>query len=77
MRASSCPDIWLAKRSAGLIVQSDQGSLYTATRFKDLIAQYGAQESMNRRGNCYDNAHANCYGAALKPNCSTAAAFHN
>jgi transposase InsO family protein len=41
---------------AGLIVHSDQGSQYTATRFKDLVAKHGARQGMSRRGNCYDNA---------------------
>ena len=41
---------------AGLIVHSDQGSQYSATPFKDLLAQHGAQQSRSRRGNCYDNA---------------------
>ena len=43
---------------AGLIVHSDQGSQYTATRFKQLLTRYGARQRMSRRGNCYDNAHA-------------------
>ena len=42
---------------AGLVVHSDQGSQYTATRFKALVAKHGARQSMSRRGNCYDNAH--------------------
>ncbi|GAA4035890.1 hypothetical protein GCM10022409_20870 [Hymenobacter glaciei] len=43
---------------AGLIVHSDQGSQYTATRFKALLTRHGVRQSMSRRGNCYDNAHA-------------------
>ena len=31
------------RTSAGLIVHSDQGSQYTATRFQELIAWHGAQ----------------------------------
>ena len=42
--------------SAGLVIHSDQGSQYTAIRFKDLPAKHGAQQRMSRRGNCYDNA---------------------
>ena len=42
-------------------VHSDQGSQYTATRFKALVAQHGALQSMSRRGNCYDNAHAESF----------------
>jgi len=57
--------------SAGLIVHSDQGSQYTATRFKDLLARNGAVQSMNRRGNCYDNAlpdttHAESFWSRFK-----------
>ncbi|WP_165768323.1 IS3 family transposase [Hymenobacter amundsenii] len=51
---------------AGLIVHSDQGSQYTATRFKDLLARHGAVQGMNRRGNCYDNAHAESFWSRLK-----------
>ena len=51
---------------AGLIVHSDQGSQYTATRFKQLPTRYGAQQSMSRRGNCYDNAHAESFWSHFK-----------
>jgi putative transposase len=51
---------------AGLIVHSDQGSQYTATRFKDLLARNGAVQSMSRRGNCYDNAHAESFWSRFK-----------
>ena len=51
---------------AGLVVHSDQGSQYTATRFKDLIARHGALQSMSRRGNCYDNAHAESFWSRFK-----------
>lgn len=51
---------------AGLVVHSDQGSQYTATRFKDLLAQQGALQSMSRRGNCYDNAHAESFWSRFK-----------
>ncbi|WP_332874906.1 integrase core domain-containing protein [Hymenobacter psoromatis] len=51
---------------AGLVVHSDQGSQYTATRFKALVAQHGAVQSMSRRGNCYDNAHAESFWSRFK-----------
>ena len=44
--------------AAGLVVHSDQGSQYMATRFKDLLTRHEARQSMSRRGNCYHNAHA-------------------
>ena len=52
--------------AAGLVVQSDQGSQYSVTRFKDLLAHHGAQQRMSRRGNCYDNAHAESFWSRLK-----------
>ncbi|UPL50187.1 IS3 family transposase [Hymenobacter sublimis] len=51
---------------AGLVVHSDQGSQYTATRFKALLARHGAVQSMNRRGNCYDNEHAESFWSRFK-----------
>ena len=51
---------------AGLVIHSDQGSQYSATRFKDLVAQHGAVQSMSRRGNCYDNAHAESFWSRFK-----------
>lgn len=51
---------------AGLVAHSDQGSQYTATRFKDLIARHGALSSMSRRGNCYANAHAEPFWSRFK-----------
>ena len=52
--------------AVGLVVHSDQGSQYTATRFKALVAKHGAQQSMSRRGNCYDNAHAESFWSRFK-----------
>ena len=51
---------------AGLLVHSDQGSQYTAARFKALPARHGAQQSRSQRGNCCDNAHARSVGSRLK-----------
>ena len=52
--------------SAGLVVHSDQGSQYTATRFRDLLARHGALQSRSRRGNYYDNAHAESFWSRFK-----------
>ena len=52
--------------AAGLIVYSDQGSQYSATNFKALVARHEAVQSMSRRGNCYDNAHAESFWSRLK-----------
>jgi transposase InsO family protein len=50
----------------GLVVHSDQGSQYSATNFKALVARHQAVQSMSRRGNCYDNAHAESFWSRLK-----------
>ena len=54
------------KPPAGLVVHSDQGSQYAATRFKVLLVRHQAVQSMSRRGNCYDNAHAESFWSRLK-----------
>lgn len=40
----------------GLIVHTDQGSQYTSSRYQSTLRQVGAQSSMSRKGNPYDNA---------------------
>ncbi|MCM3272390.1 IS3 family transposase [Paenibacillus elgii] len=50
----------------GLIVHSDQGFQYTSYAYHDLLPQVGAQISMSRRGNCYDNASMESFFSHLK-----------
>ena len=38
------------RSAAGLVIHSDQGNQYSATRFKNLVAKHGALQSMSRRG---------------------------
>jgi len=40
----------------GLIVHSDRGSQYASAAHQALLARYGLQASMSRKGNCWDNA---------------------
>jgi putative transposase len=40
----------------GLMFHSDQGSQYGATKFRQRLWRYRIQQSMSRRGNCWDNA---------------------
>jgi putative transposase len=54
------------KNVAGLIVHSDQGSQYTSYSYHDMLPQVGAQISMSRRGNCYDNASMESFFSHLK-----------
>lgn len=62
---------------AGLLIHSDQGSQYSATNFKDLVARHKAVQSMSRRGNCYDNAHAESFWSRLKTELLDGGSFRN
>ena len=56
-----------ARRPApGLLVHSDQGSPFVSRRFQALLAAAGAQPSMSRRGNCWDNAVVESFFHTLK-----------
>jgi len=50
----------------GTVFHSDQGIEYAAHSFQSLLAAYGLQPSMSRRGNCYDNAHMESFFSSLK-----------
>ncbi|RSK47606.1 transposase [Hymenobacter rigui] len=63
--AAPGPRAW-RRPAAGLVVHSDQGSPYTATRFKNVLTRHGAVQSMSRRGNCYDNAHTESVWSRFK-----------
>ena len=39
-----------------VIIHSDQGVHYTSPKFHNLLKKYNIQQSMSRRGNCWDNA---------------------
>ena len=54
------------KDVTGLIVHSDQGSQYTSYDYHDMLQKVGAQTSMSRRGNCYDNASMESFFSFLK-----------
>ena len=59
------------KPLAGLIHHSDQGRQFTSLAFQQLLATMGAQASMSRTGNCYDNAAMESFFATLKSECVT------
>ena len=62
---------------AGLLIHSDQGSQYAATAFKALVARHQALQRMSRRGNCYDNAHAESFWSRLKTELLDGGSFRN
>ena len=64
-------------RLLGLVVHSDQDSQYTATRFKELVAKHGAQQSTSRQGSCYDNSHAESFWSRFKAELLDGGGFPN
>jgi putative transposase len=54
---------------SGLVYHSDRGSQYASGDCQKLLADQGAQQSMSRRGNCYDNAMMESFWATLKTEC--------
>ncbi len=50
----------------GVLFHSDRGSQYASRAFQQTISAHGFIPSMNRKGNCCDNAVAESFFAALK-----------
>lgn len=50
----------------GVIVHSDQGSVYTSYAFQAHIRDNNLVSSMSRRGNCWDNAVIESFHSSLK-----------
>jgi len=56
-----------ARRPTGpLLHHSDQGVQYACDEYQQLLAKHGVQQSMSRRGNCYDNAVVESFFGSLK-----------
>lgn len=70
MRAQLCVDAfsWAAKKyqGFGMIFHSDRGSQYTSSIYRQVLAAYGAVQSMSNTGKCYDNARMESFFATLK-----------
>jgi len=49
-----------------LLFHSDQGSQYQSTNVQKLLSTHNIQQSMSRRGNCYDNAVTESFFSTLK-----------
>ena len=49
-----------------VIVHSDQGIEYAAYAYRDALLDADLEQSMSRRGNCYDNAHMESFFHSLK-----------
>ena len=58
--------VWRRKPKQTVIVHSDQGSQYTSDEWRAFLKAHGLEQSMSRRGNCYDNAVAESFFQLLK-----------
>ena len=54
------------KPVAGLVWHTDRGSQYASESHRQLLSEYGIQQSMSRKGNCWDNAVAESFFHSLK-----------
>lgn len=54
------------KPTAGLLHHSDQGSAYVGVGYQLQLRRIGAEISMSRKGNCYDNAVVESFFGNLK-----------
>jgi transposase InsO family protein len=51
---------------AGLIHHADRGGQYASNVYRAMLAKHGMQESMSRKGDCWDNAVVESFFATLK-----------
>jgi putative transposase len=54
------------KIKRGIIFHSDQGIQYTSENFRRILRENGFQQSMSRKGNCWDNAIIETFFHTLK-----------
>ena len=50
----------------GLLFHSDRGVQYCSKTFRKVLKRYGMQQSMSRKGDCWDNAVAESFFGTLK-----------
>lgn len=58
--------VWRRKPRPGVLVHSDQGSVYTSDDWRKFLSAHGLVCSMSRRGNCHDNAPVESFFSLLK-----------
>ena len=51
---------------SGLLHHSDRGSQYASEEYRKLLLDYGMEQSMSRKGNCWDNAPIESFFSTLK-----------
>ncbi|MCF6287217.1 MAG: IS3 family transposase [Candidatus Hydrogenedentes bacterium] len=58
--------IWTRTPAEGLIFHSDRGSQYASDSYREILKAHGAQASMSKKGDCWDNAVAESFFHTLK-----------
>lgn len=58
------------KPAHGLLHHSDRGCQYASESYRHLLQSTGAQISMSRKGNCWDNAITERFFGSLKSECT-------
>ena len=58
--------LWKRKPDKGLVWHTDRGSQYASESHRALLMQHGIQQSMSRKGNCWDNAVSESFFHTLK-----------
>jgi putative transposase len=54
------------RKPVGLLLHSDQGSVYTSYAYQNMAKEKGITTSMSRKGNCHDNAVIESFHSSLK-----------
>jgi len=57
---------WRKRPQQIVLVHSDQGSQFSSHDWQDFLRTHKLEPSMSRRGNCHDNAVAECFFQLLK-----------
>lgn len=58
--------IWSRKPERGLIWHTDRGSQYASDSHRKILQEHGIEQSMSRKGNCWDNAVSESFFHSLK-----------
>lgn len=68
--------LWKRKPTKGLLWHTDRGSQYASETHRELLKQHGIQQSMSRKGNCWDNAVSESFFHTLKTELIHHKTFH-
>jgi len=58
--------IWKRKPAKGLLWHTDRGSQYASHSHRKILKQHGIEQSMSRKGDCWDNAVSESFFHTLK-----------